>query len=74
MNRVDSLNERLNEKFEIVQERFDTETKSHKQALEGELAEIYRLKANLYSQYQSERKASKAASVHNQTMEDKQVK
>jgi hypothetical protein len=35
MTRVDLLNEKLNYKFELAQDRFDTESKAHKQTLEG---------------------------------------
>ena len=76
MTHVDSLNDKLNYKFELVQDRFETQNKTHRQTLEGELNEIYKAKANLYSKYSSERKAkmSEKRNVHDKTMEDKEVK
>lgn len=38
MHRVDELNEKLNDKFELIQQRFETENKAHRQTLENELS------------------------------------
>ena len=67
------MNERLNEKFEWVQEQFDTESRAQKESLDVELNQIYQAKSSLMAQ-ESERRSRAKRQVHGKTMEDGPVR